>query len=399
MTFFNKKEDVIEIQLTQYGKHLLSKGKFKPAYYSFFDDDVLYDAEYAGYNEKQNDAQPRIEDITPRTKTQYVFSSREKEVRKLVDHVLHEGGNIRDASVQSTPDKHYALSAPLGTSDYIGNKAPSFSVTFLRGTIGEYVTHLTGAHPTMHIPQLAVNSILYTTQCWLDNPPDTDLLDPPGGPQAGGIGSAGSAGAIGLAVQLYDDGSYIEIKDDWLLVEAEELNVPFTNENFDVEVFLVEDVDAQGNLVPKELKGLVDTREMLHQLSFVKHAVLIDENDILLDEPEGGTTEQFPEIDPSYVEYWFNLWVDSEIDEMVLCADAPVNRPRGIFTQDALECAMNDQDDVPTSENAIGGSDLAKNTGLSDSPNANSQAGGMGNDLYDKSVTDTTVDGDGGDDC
>ena len=32
MSFFNKKEEVLEIELTQYGKHLLSKGEFVPVY-------------------------------------------------------------------------------------------------------------------------------------------------------------------------------------------------------------------------------------------------------------------------------------------------------------------------------------------------------------------------------
>ena len=39
MTFFNKKEEILEIKLTSFGKHLLSCGKFKPAYYKFFDND------------------------------------------------------------------------------------------------------------------------------------------------------------------------------------------------------------------------------------------------------------------------------------------------------------------------------------------------------------------------
>ena len=34
MTFFNPKEDVVELQLTQYGKFLLSMGRLKPEYYS-----------------------------------------------------------------------------------------------------------------------------------------------------------------------------------------------------------------------------------------------------------------------------------------------------------------------------------------------------------------------------
>ena len=43
MSFFDSKEEVLDVQLTPYGKHLLSKGLFKPAYYSFHDDGVIYD--------------------------------------------------------------------------------------------------------------------------------------------------------------------------------------------------------------------------------------------------------------------------------------------------------------------------------------------------------------------
>ena len=39
MAFFNKKEDVLHIELTSLGKHLLSLGKLKPHSYKFFDDD------------------------------------------------------------------------------------------------------------------------------------------------------------------------------------------------------------------------------------------------------------------------------------------------------------------------------------------------------------------------
>ena len=53
MEFFNKKEDVIDLQLTQYGRHLLSKGQFNPVYYSFFDDN----------KSKQDKHRPFIEEI------------------------------------------------------------------------------------------------------------------------------------------------------------------------------------------------------------------------------------------------------------------------------------------------------------------------------------------------
>ena len=69
MEFFNKKEEVLDIVLTRFGKHLLSKGKFKPVYYQFFDDDILYDSRYAGFGEHQNSAESRILEETPKLKT------------------------------------------------------------------------------------------------------------------------------------------------------------------------------------------------------------------------------------------------------------------------------------------------------------------------------------------
>ena len=44
--FLDKKEQVIEFQLTNYGKHLFSQGKLDPKFYSFYDDDILYDSNY-----------------------------------------------------------------------------------------------------------------------------------------------------------------------------------------------------------------------------------------------------------------------------------------------------------------------------------------------------------------
>ena len=50
MLFMNKKEEVLDIELTPYGKHLLSNGKLKPVYYAFFDDNILYDIQYVTGN-------------------------------------------------------------------------------------------------------------------------------------------------------------------------------------------------------------------------------------------------------------------------------------------------------------------------------------------------------------
>ena len=78
MKFFNPKEDVMDIELTQTGKRALAQGKFKPSFYLFFDDGVLYDLTAAGAtSETQNNAEERIQEKTPKLKTQYNFSEGE----------------------------------------------------------------------------------------------------------------------------------------------------------------------------------------------------------------------------------------------------------------------------------------------------------------------------------
>ena len=96
MTFFNKKEDVIKIELTPYGRRSLLKGKFKPTYYTFLDDNILYNSEYAGFSENSVVAKDRILSNTPymRPQTNYkgVESSINSEASKLSD-------NFRDDNI------------------------------------------------------------------------------------------------------------------------------------------------------------------------------------------------------------------------------------------------------------------------------------------------------------
>ena len=66
MSFFNKKEDVLHIELTPLGRHLLSLGKLKPHSYRFFDDDILYDSNSGGFSEVQNQTHKRIIVDTPK---------------------------------------------------------------------------------------------------------------------------------------------------------------------------------------------------------------------------------------------------------------------------------------------------------------------------------------------
>lgn len=72
MTFFNKKEEVIEVQLTRRGREKLAMGKLNPTHYEFLDEDVIYDIQNAtsGSSEEQNKIKARIkEKVTLREPT------------------------------------------------------------------------------------------------------------------------------------------------------------------------------------------------------------------------------------------------------------------------------------------------------------------------------------------
>ena len=87
MRFFNTDEEVIDFQLTLFGKQLLSKGKLKPTYYAFFDDDVVYDPKYMNIDQTQNNIQGRILDETPRPRTQSIYEGVETNIKKLIKDI------------------------------------------------------------------------------------------------------------------------------------------------------------------------------------------------------------------------------------------------------------------------------------------------------------------------
>ena len=76
MTFFNKKEDVLKIELTPHGRKLLSQGKLKPSYYAFLDDDILYDSSQGGISENNSQSKQRILSETLYMKPQTNYQGR-----------------------------------------------------------------------------------------------------------------------------------------------------------------------------------------------------------------------------------------------------------------------------------------------------------------------------------
>ncbi len=177
MSFFNKKEEVMEVQLTQYGKYLLSKGRFKPEFYAFSDDEILYDVSY-GENavEVGKDSFERIQNDTIRMRPLYEHEGAETRVLKLNKQILMDlegedssklekirsdnlyGDDIVDDNAMKPDDKKLMRSV-IGTSE-LGNKhAPAWCVTKIIGPKFESPIHVSSSGPNIGLRRPQINMI------------------------------------------------------------------------------------------------------------------------------------------------------------------------------------------------------------------------------------------------
>jgi hypothetical protein len=151
MTFFNKKEDVLEIKLTQFGKQLLSKGDFEPYYYAFFDDDIIYDNQYAGLTNETGSNQSRVEERikeNARTKTQYVYTGIETEIQRnnkfirtgelvlngrVAGNIGKQDPNLREFETKT--ERNFASYNSLANSSLNSEKLPAWNLSFYKGKV------------------------------------------------------------------------------------------------------------------------------------------------------------------------------------------------------------------------------------------------------------------------
>ncbi len=341
MEFFNRKEDVLEVELTQYGKYLLSVGKFRPSYYAFFDDDIIYDRRYQGLppsdsqeetspTEIQKDSQKRIQE-TPRIKSQHNFITANKTIKQVEPLVFKPQTNVYDPLIGNPgptivqnfmevakvgkmtaisdlqteisfqyptyfKNDYYGVSLPLGTSDHSSPHVPAWQINFMQGQLKSSVSHDGGDGDELYgikkIPQLEVE-VTFDTSVGYNNEADLSLnvvsQESPGSPISG------------VNNQIFPNGSYVKIIEDYIVLDVQELNSLIGgeyNNNFDIEVFEIMDEGTKN--------------ESLRQLSF-----LGENQPPSVSYPETDNIQEFfennPEITPSVVEYFFEVSVDSEI--------------------------------------------------------------------------------------
>ena len=122
MTFFNKKTEVMQIEMTPYGRYLYSIGKFKPHSYEFVDDDIVY--KINGSTETQEAASPRILEQTPKLKPNRSF---QRPLSPRVNDINIRTARTIDIKMDHTQNGQYAL----GRSSYSSDMLPHFQLTMI----------------------------------------------------------------------------------------------------------------------------------------------------------------------------------------------------------------------------------------------------------------------------
>tara|TARA_R110000824_G_scaffold164630_3_gene340933 strand:- start:621 stop:1550 length:930 start_codon:yes stop_codon:yes gene_type:complete len=277
MEFFNKKEEVLDVELTEYGKYLLAIGQLNPTYYAFFDDDIQYDVSGSGYSENQNDIASRIQYDTPKLKILANRTGVETRVNQFIDAV---SASI-NLSINSDPADYISVfraqqpfaqtgklaANPLGNSSLDKEYNASWQLQVLSKPVIASASRLFQIEPSgsyEYIPQIDI-TIDYETYFH-----QGDLI------QESISGIFPGSDNISLA-----------LKDNYLMIELIENNTEFEKENFEIEVYhSASDTNGVGLLTPRAYTA---------------------ESDI-----------EFIQPSPNNVEYYMNIMVDNEIPDGVI---------------------------------------------------------------------------------
>ena len=284
MAFFNSKEEVFDIELTQYGKLLLSRGLFKPAFYSFHDDDILYDAQYASVEENSNFAEVRIQEETPTHKTFYSI----KGTKPNIDFDFDQE-NFRTQRAKLAQKKPNLRNSNLSNSTISNLYVPSWEIY----NLSHFFTSSTNTYSTSNfisssIPQFEVEipiTFYKTNQEQIDNNTDLQTL------------------AV-LEQVTYDNDSILIFVNKPLIMKIIENNNDFDYDAFEMEIYKITKDE--------------DDNDVFEQLKFLKNQENYDsETDLYV--ATNNSLLQLEQVDSSYAEHYFEILTDKEIGNENVC--------------------------------------------------------------------------------
>lgn len=306
--FIDKKERVIDFKLTSYGNYLLSIGNFKPTYYTFLDDNVVYDSEYFGRTgEKQNDIQKRIKEDTQYLESLVLFEEIGKNTLPATEMNFFQS----DVTPQqkTTRIDEFRLNSIIGDSFVAEDKqkVPSWKVVSLRSDISSS-TAIDGVNGTQ-IPQINITASYFKKIAEVAEYNERIL-------------NTSIAPDLESVSEVFADGKVIYLEMSEPVIYVEEANTEILNQNFDIEVFEVQDgITASGEKLIR--KYFQDKQEQIVDDYMVAANPVTNPEDLITDDA---------------IEKFFSVLVDGEIDEKTACKLASVFNKESFLIDLDFDC-------------------------------------------------------------
>tara|TARA_R110002051_G_scaffold42727_1_gene87444 strand:+ start:436 stop:1458 length:1023 start_codon:yes stop_codon:yes gene_type:complete len=303
MSLFDSKQEVVNIELTSYGKKKLALGKFNPSYYAFFDDDVIYDVSYANLTESANgEADDRIRKETPYLKTIYSIVGTETKLDgagAAFNRIDQESfNNIR------MYENNNLLKYGLGTSKIGEVTGSQISVSFLDGTLTNVHTTASafvfGTKTAYDKPQTKLTTQNLDLSPEIRSLPDPSMTIPPELLDPTRIEPA-------VVSPVLQDNKYIFLEVDELLLAVDELNSVEDYNNFEISIYKIEINE--------------NNEEEYKKLNFKSKQEQVNEEGFLMDRAE--IAAQDSRITTDDVEFYLDIQVDEEIDPVLLTSKVP----------------------------------------------------------------------------
>jgi len=324
--FINKKEQVFDLKLTSYAKYLMSIGKFKPAFYAFYDDNVLYNKKFTDNTttENQNNVDKRIKEETQYLESLVLFRSVERTLTENVGNMTdyYNALEVPNRSIIPDPDV-FKINSSIGDAFYQGDKdkVPSWKVVALQSKISS--SQLADDANDSLIPQVNVVAT-YRTEV-----KSKELYDSFASRLVNFDSSNNNI--VPTFTQPFSDGKFISLERQDPVFYVEELNTELLTKNFDVEIFEV-------------LSGSTENyQERLRRLNFRRKDSNI-QNGLLVSDKVEGSTNFVPTT--SDVEYYFDFFEDYNADAKIVCAGEKYFNRDSYYIDIDFECDEQELDYV-----------------------------------------------------
>tara|TARA_B100000989_G_scaffold35821_1_gene22753 strand:- start:1772 stop:2785 length:1014 start_codon:yes stop_codon:yes gene_type:complete len=319
-TFLDKKERVIDLELTSYGKYKLSVGKFKPVYYAFYDDNIMYDGAYANLTESQNSIHTRIKDETPYLGTQVLFENIDSKLQKIPKVDETGLGIITIDTVPLEPEKprfdNFRYDNAIGDSLIDGRDSsvvPSWKVVTLSSNISSSTQKLNDTSIVeLNIPQVNI-SLNYKKVI-------TNRQSIPTNPNANF--------SVYESLTFADD-KVIQLQMEDPMIYIDEVNTQILNDNFDIEVFMVSDNGTTKSLTRKYFENKKEQ---------IVNGLMVSER------PEVNLSNE--QITKNAVEYYFDIRKDKNVNRSVACKAADLYNKQTYYLSLDFNCDFDDSENL-----------------------------------------------------